>query len=116
VSGKSRLATQTHAVGPRIWRGLAMSDAAPPILRITWPAVLSIAAAEVFALSLVAFGIWYLVFSETAPQDVEKEIRKNLALQVECWNRGDLDCFMELYWNDEKLTFISDGTVTTGWK
>ena len=48
--------------------------------------------------------------------DDEKDIRAVLDAQVAAWNKGDLDGFMTGYWNDEKLTFISGGTITSGWK
>lgn len=39
-----------------------------------------------------------------------------LMAQETAWNRGDLDGFMAGYWNDERLTFSSGGTVTRGWQ
>jgi ketosteroid isomerase-like protein len=42
-------------------------------------------------------------------------IRKTLADQVEAWNRGDLDAYMQGYWNSPALKFISGASVTTGW-
>ena len=48
--------------------------------------------------------------------DDEKDIRAVLDAQVVAWNKGDLDGFMAGYWNDEKLTFISGGGITFGWK
>jgi ketosteroid isomerase-like protein len=38
-----------------------------------------------------------------------------LTAQVGAWNRGDLDAFMDGYWRDEKLTFISGDNVERGW-
>lgn len=52
----------------------------------------------------------------STPAADEKEIRAVLDAQVTAWNKGDLDGFMAGYWNDEKLTFISGGGITTGWK
>ena len=34
-------------------------------------------------------------------------IKKILASQQECWNNGDIDGFMQGYWNSEKLIFTS---------
>jgi beta-aspartyl-peptidase (threonine type) len=53
--------------------------------------------------------------ASTAAGD-EKEIRAVLDAQVVAWNKGDLDGFMAGYWNDDKLTFISGGDITSGWK
>ena len=32
-----------------------------------------------------------------------------------CWNDGDIDCFMETYWNSDSLKFIGKSGVTYGW-
>jgi beta-aspartyl-peptidase (threonine type) len=48
--------------------------------------------------------------------DDDKDIRAVLEAQVVAWNKGDLDGFMAGYWNSEKLSFISGGTITSGWK
>jgi beta-aspartyl-peptidase (threonine type) len=48
--------------------------------------------------------------------DDEKAIRAVLDAQAVAWNKGDLDGFMSGYWNDDKLTFISGGDITFGWK
>jgi len=50
------------------------------------------------------------------PAADEKDIRAVLDAQVNAWNKGDLDGFMAGYWNDDKLTFISGGDITSGWK
>jgi len=49
-----------------------------------------------------------------AQQD-EQAIRKVLSNQVDCWNQGDIDCFMEGYWNSERLVFIGKSGLTYGW-
>lgn len=35
--------------------------------------------------------------------------------QVECWNKGDLDCFMEGYWPSDSLMFIGGSGVVYGY-
>jgi uncharacterized protein (TIGR02246 family) len=54
--------------------------------------------------------------ADPAPGPEEKDIRSVLDTQAAAWNKGDLDGFMAGYWNDEKLTFISGGDITFGWK
>lgn len=46
----------------------------------------------------------------------EKAIREVLAQQEECWNAGDLECFMEGYWKSDQLIFIGSKGVTYGWQ
>ncbi len=46
----------------------------------------------------------------------EREIQEVLDYQVECWNDGNLECFMEGYWKSEKLVFIGKSGLTYGWE
>ncbi len=39
-----------------------------------------------------------------------------LQRQVDAWNRGDVERFMQEYWRDSNLTFLSGGHATFGWK
>ncbi len=47
--------------------------------------------------------------------DEQQRIQALLEAQVQCWNRGDIDGFMETYWKSEKLTFSGGGKTTRGW-
>ncbi|GAB4245774.1 MAG: nuclear transport factor 2 family protein [Ekhidna sp.] len=60
---------------------------------------------------LIAFPI--LLFSQTKD---EMDIRNVLNRQVTCWNEGDLECFMEGYWQSDQLVFIGKSGVTYGWQ
>jgi len=44
------------------------------------------------------------------------KIKKLMKVQSDCWNEGDIDCFMESYWKSEKLQFIGSKGVTYGWQ
>ena len=46
----------------------------------------------------------------------EDRIRAVLATQQEAWNAGDIDGFVEGYWQSPELRFASGGAVTTGWQ
>jgi len=46
----------------------------------------------------------------------EAAIRETLAMQQECWNKGDLECFMEGYWKSENLVFVGSRGVIYGWE
>lgn len=46
----------------------------------------------------------------------EAGIRKVMDDQAAAWNRGDIDGFMQGYWRSEKLTFVSETSVTRGWQ
>ena len=43
-------------------------------------------------------------------------VRQVLAEQVEAWNRGDLEGFMEGYQRSDSLRFASGGDVRMGWQ
>lgn len=45
----------------------------------------------------------------------EKEIRLILDQQTAAWNRGDIDQFMQGYWENDSLMFIGKSGVTYGW-
>jgi hypothetical protein len=46
----------------------------------------------------------------------EQEIRKIMAEQEVCWNKGDLECFMEGYWNSDELVFVGSSGPRYGWQ
>lgn len=48
--------------------------------------------------------------------DLEEGIKHLLVSQVEAWNHGNLEAFMQGYWQSPDLTFFSGATVTKGWE
>jgi beta-aspartyl-peptidase (threonine type) len=48
--------------------------------------------------------------------NLEEGIKHVLVSQVEAWNQGKLDAFMQGYWHSPDLTFFSGATVTRGWE
>lgn len=46
----------------------------------------------------------------------EDRILAVLATQQEAWNAGDIDGFMDGYWQSPELRFASGGSVTKGWQ
>ena len=46
----------------------------------------------------------------------EQIIVSHLQAQQECWNNGDIDCFMSHYWNNDSLMFVSGSRVSYGWQ
>jgi len=47
--------------------------------------------------------------------NLEEGIKHVLLSQVEAWNRGKLEGFMQGYWHSPDLTFFSGATETRGW-
>ena len=46
----------------------------------------------------------------------ENDIRSAIHAQVAAWNAGDLDGFMEYYWNSPDLVFQSGSVRSLGWQ
>ncbi|MBK6284390.1 MAG: nuclear transport factor 2 family protein [Draconibacterium sp.] len=53
---------------------------------------------------------------EKISQNEKLKIESLLAKQVEAWNEGNLEKFMETYRNSEKLSFVGSRGPTFGWK
>lgn len=61
---------------------------------------------------LFAYGQKKPLTNNSAPAAIEKV----MAMQVQAWNEGDIEKFMEGYWNSDSLSFVGKSGVTFGWK
>lgn len=61
------------------------------------------------------FVLCFVVLQGLA-QTNQKEIRTVLANQQQAWNNGDIQAFMQGYWNNDSLRFIGKKGITYGWK
>ena len=43
-------------------------------------------------------------------------VLKTLSDQSDCWNKTDIDCFMQGYWKSDSLMFIGSKGITYGWQ
>ena len=70
--------------------------------------------------SLVVFLLALLCVNMSSAQTKEEKtrmaIRKVMDEQTAAWNRGDIDGFMQGYWNSPNMTFVSGNNVTKGWQ
>jgi ketosteroid isomerase-like protein len=57
-------------------------------------------------------------FSQSEKQKIKiaDNIRSEMNKQVEAWNRGNIEGFMQGYWNSPELKFVSGENVTRGWQ
>ena len=76
---------------------------------------------QLFTLSLLIFFSCNMNNTDTI-ENIEQDpdeiiaIKKMLSTQQECWNNGDIDGFMQGYWQSEKLIFTSEKHEPThGW-
>jgi len=49
-------------------------------------------------------------------QEAEEGIKHMLVSQVEAWNHGNLQGYMNGYWHSDEVTFFSGTSVTKGWE
>ena len=47
---------------------------------------------------------------------IQQEIVKVLQTQAGCWNRKDIQGFMQSYWKSDRLTFSGGGKTIRGWQ
>jgi ketosteroid isomerase-like protein len=57
-----------------------------------------------------------MTMTDEAREQVEESIKHLLVSQVEAWNKGNLEGFMEGYWHSPDLTFFSGTAITKGWE
>jgi ketosteroid isomerase-like protein len=55
------------------------------------------------------------LFAQSVSAKDHTAILDIMARQEACWNKGDLNCFMEGYWPDDSLKFIGKSGITYGW-
>ena len=51
----------------------------------------------------------------TSLRGPEDTIAQTLLAQAAAWNEGNLEEFMQTYWKDDDLKFVSGGSITKGW-
>ncbi|QYJ78960.1 YybH family protein [Shewanella acanthi] len=61
------------------------------------------------------FILLFLLVGSPAKAVPTDEIMNMLKEQENAWNRGDIDAFMQGYWQSEQLRFVSNGKFRNGW-
>ncbi len=75
--------------------------------------------AVLLVISIIAFAVPpRLATAIAAPGDSspESEIRSQIELQADAWNRGDIDAFMNTYWKSDQTAFVGASGMTRGWQ
>lgn len=60
--------------------------------------------------------LFLLIGTSAIAQTEVETIKKVLADQQECWNNGDIPCFMQGYWKSDSLKFIGKSGIKYGWQ
>lgn len=68
---------------------------------------------KVFLLFVALFSFFNSSFAQAQDETI---IRSEIEKQRLAWNRGDLEGFMNGYWQSDSLMFIGKSGVTYGWK
>ena len=70
---------------------------------------------NLFVILLCLCGL--LASAQTPKQKaVLASIKQAMQEQEDCWNRGDVRCFMKHYWESDSLRFIGKSGLTHGWQ
>lgn len=64
---------------------------------------------------LQGYTLLLLLLSCCASAVPADEITQLLEGQEQAWNRGDLDAYMQGYWQSSQLRFVSNGKFRYGW-
>lgn len=70
---------------------------------------------SVFKCLLLAIFL-LVVVNVNAQRNTVKAITAVMAQQTTAWNSGNLEAFMQTYWNNDSLMFIGKNGVTYGWQ
>jgi ketosteroid isomerase-like protein len=57
-----------------------------------------------------------MTMNDDAREQIEEAVKHLLVSQVEAWNHGNLEGFMQGYWQSPDLTFFSGTAITKGWE
>lgn len=64
---------------------------------------------------LLLFLVLIIAGYEAHAQNDRDAILQIMERQQDCWNAGDLECFMEGYWESDSLMFVSSSQVYYGY-
>ena len=56
------------------------------------------------------------VFAQSKDEKTKAAIKKVMDDQTAAWNRGDIEGFMQGYWNSPEMMFVSGDNMTKGWQ
>lgn len=65
---------------------------------------------------IILLGVTTNISAQSKDEKTKAAILKVLEEQTAAWNRGDVEGFMQGYWNSPQMTFVSGDTVTKGWQ
>lgn len=122
VANARRITGATPDVAPRaVEQGQPPRAGATPVLQtsaVQAPAPTTstpVAASTASAASAPVAGESKPKVATNALRSPEEIIVATLEARIAAWNEGNLNAFMETYWKDKKLKFVSGSSVNSGW-
>jgi hypothetical protein len=67
-------------------------------------------------LPLLTLILLYGCCNQLNDEDFKTDIRNSMDAQIESWNSGDLEGFMQPYWKSDSMRFIGKSGVNKGWE
>lgn len=64
----------------------------------------------------VVAALFFITTTSFSQVSDEVQISKILSDQQAAWNKGDIDGFMQGYWENDSLMFIGKSGITYGWQ
>lgn len=65
----------------------------------------------------IVYLLLLLTFSGFSQVNTDIEtIKRKMAIQENCWNKGDIEAFMSPYWKSDSLTFTGKNGINKGWQ
>ncbi len=71
---------------------------------------------KIFAYTLISLFLLGSLRAQTPKEKDKTAILNIMKNQESCWNKGDLEGFMNGYWESEELKFIGKSGITYGWQ
>ena len=71
---------------------------------------------KILILTLLLLSIAVSISAQTKDEKTKAAIKKVMDDQTAAWNRGDIEGFMQGYWNSPEMMFVSGNTMTKGWQ
>ncbi len=70
----------------------------------------------VLALIIICHSCITFEVDEADEDQIKTTILAQMKEQEDCWNKGDLECFMQHYWKSDSLEFIGKSGLNLGWQ
>ncbi|MFP5470855.1 MAG: DUF4440 domain-containing protein, partial [Bacteroidia bacterium] len=71
---------------------------------------------NIFLISILLQSCISFDFDKTDETQVKTTILAQMKEQEDCWNNGNLECFMKHYWQNDSLEFIGKSGLNLGWQ